>query len=168
MCLFNKNGKCRQMEYGSTVDLKDTPNKDGLHQNFHENCQADYRKQLDCLSHSNDPTHHKTYHRILWQHGTLTELRQPDLPCLYHAIVHEIRSCAVVMGTKLPSRNRYEATNRIWRNDHLRHTTLENMTTMGMVDTYDSVITEWSTNILSRPHKPEWASGTVQWTHKTS
>ena len=75
-----------------------------------------------------------------------------------------IINCTIIMRTKSQfSRNVY-AIPRIWCNKHLRHTTTENMITIGKVDTSDlMMIITWVINISFQSPDLKW----VSWTHTT-
>ena len=76
-----------------------------------------------------------------------------------------IINCTMIMKTNSRfSWNVYAISDRIWCNKHLRHTTTENMITMGKVDTSDlMMIITWAIDISFQSPKLKWAS----WTHTT-
>ena len=74
-----------------------------------------------------------------------------------------IINCTIIIETKPRlSRNIYAISDRIWCNKHLRHTTTENMITMGMVDTSDlKMIITWAVDISFQSPKLKWGSWTL-------
>ena len=74
-----------------------------------------------------------------------------------------IINCTMIMKTKsLFSQNVYAISDRIWCKKHLRHTTTENMITMGKADTSDlMMIITWAIDISFQSPKLKWPS----WTH---
>ena len=76
-----------------------------------------------------------------------------------------IINCTIIMKTKSRvSRSIYAISDRIWCNKHLRHTTTENMLTMGKFDTSDLMMTiTWAMDISFQSPKLKWTS----WTHTT-
>ena len=70
----------------------------------------------------------------------------------------------MVMTKSQFSRNVYAIRDRIWCNKHLRHTTTENMITMGKVDTSDfMMIITWAMSISFQSPELKW----VSWAYTT-
>ena len=83
-------------------------------------------------------------------------------PLRLHYMTSMTRLWGIIMKTKSRfSRNVYAVSDRIWCNKHLRHTTMENIITMGKVDTsYLIVIIIWAIDVSFQSPNLKWASWT--------